>query len=115
MERDLENFMGPVARSPAARWGLGATFVAARRLCIDPRDPELHVLVNRVDETTEALMALTGAAFSNRRLVAHQEALPVRVQYDRRGRSVVLRASAEELPAAVPEWAAAFTLSEARS
>ncbi|MGC4115657.1 MAG: tRNA (N6-threonylcarbamoyladenosine(37)-N6)-methyltransferase TrmO [Myxococcales bacterium] len=114
MERDLENFMGPVARGASARWGLGAAFVAARRLEIDPRDPLLRVSVNRVDETTEALMALTGAAFSNQRLKARAEAQPLQMRFERCGRNLELRATAAELPAAVPEWAAAFAVAEER-
>jgi tRNA-Thr(GGU) m(6)t(6)A37 methyltransferase TsaA len=114
MERDLENFMGAAAHLPAARWGLAAAFVAARRLEIDPRDPELKVAVNRVDETTEALMALTGAAFSNRRLVVFLEPRPLHVRFEYGGKSIGLTATVAEPPASVSDWSKAFELAEAR-
>lgn len=116
MKRDLENFMGAAAREPVAQWGLAATFVVARRLGIDPRDPDLKVATSRVDETIETLMALTGAAFSNGRLeVVRAEVQPMLfVRFEYRGQRIGLRANASELPRAVSEWKAVFTIEEER-
>jgi tRNA-Thr(GGU) m(6)t(6)A37 methyltransferase TsaA len=115
MERDLENFMGAVAHEPAARWGLAATFVGTRRLEVDPRDPSLRVGVNRLDETTEALMALTGAAFSNRRLDVQHGGDALRMCFDHGGRRVALVALSPEPPSAVAAWTQAFAITEART
>lgn len=111
MERDLANFMGEAARGTASRWGLAAVFVASRRLGVDPRDPGTCVTVNRVDETTEALMALTGAAFSNQRLHLAPDGGPVRVRFVHAGRTVSLVAQRPE-PGGREDWPRAFAQEE---
>ena len=110
LERDLRNFMGPCAEESAARWGLAATFVGARTLQVDPREPSMSVLVNRADATTEALMALTGAAFFNRRLASVPDKGSLRVRFQCAASRVELVSTRDELPWDVGGWAQAFTI-----
>lgn len=109
LERDLLNFMGPAAADPAARWGLAAILVGTRALGVDPRDPTMRVEVNRVGVLAESLMALTGAAVFNRRLltVPDEGALRIRLSTDQRG--VELTARRSELPDDHAAWARAFS------
>jgi tRNA (adenine37-N6)-methyltransferase len=109
LERDLTNFMGSAAQNPAARWGLAATFVGTRALQVDPREPSMSVLVNRTDTTTEALMALTGAALFNRRLVTVPDGAALRVLFRFGTGSVELVATREEFPRDVESWSRVFT------
>jgi tRNA (adenine37-N6)-methyltransferase len=109
LERDLRNFMGPAAQDPAGRWGLAATFVGARALGVDPREPSMSVQVNRLDATTEALMALTGAAFFNGRLAVAPDERALRVRFRREACFVELVAARDEPPCEVEGWAHAFT------
>ncbi|MCL2178557.1 MAG: tRNA (N6-threonylcarbamoyladenosine(37)-N6)-methyltransferase TrmO [Proteobacteria bacterium] len=112
MERDLENFMGPIALKPKTRWVLAMAFVATRFLKADLRDSDIQVSVNRMDETTEALMALTGAAFFNHRLLAYPETQPLQVQFKYGAQNIRLRACISELPHSPSQWPQAFTLEE---
>ncbi|MCL2013170.1 MAG: tRNA (N6-threonylcarbamoyladenosine(37)-N6)-methyltransferase TrmO [Cystobacterineae bacterium] len=116
MERDMANFMGSTAAKPTARWVLAMAFVATRFLKADLRDPSIHVSINRMDEATEALMALTGAAFSNRRLLAYAETQPetqpLQAQFKYGAQSICLRASTSALPPSPSQWPKAFTLEE---
>ena len=68
LERELEAHLGANAGHPEARLALAAVFIATRRLQLDPRSPELHLAVNRLGPSLDAVLALTGATFASGRL-----------------------------------------------
>jgi len=109
LERDLENFMGTSAQKAEARWGLAAAFVGARALEVDPREPSLAVSVNRSDATTEALMAITGAAIFNGRLEIVSGGTALRVVFRHGANRAALEAIVDELPRDFSEWRRAFS------
>jgi tRNA-Thr(GGU) m(6)t(6)A37 methyltransferase TsaA len=110
MERDLENFVGSAASEPAARWGLCAAFVGACAIGVDPRQPALRLRVNRASVITEALMAVTGAAQCNGRLVVEPDDAPLCVAFEHGERRLELTAALDSVPREVDDWAPAFAV-----
>lgn len=76
LQRDIDNFVGDKATSEQAHRALRAVIKAVKQYQIDPRDKRLHVIVSGCNTTMEALMAMTGASFSNGRLHLDTGILP---------------------------------------
>jgi len=68
LDRELENGLGQGAGAPEARLAVEAVLRLCRRLGVDPRSPELSLLVSRPGPLAEGLAALTGATGLSGRL-----------------------------------------------
>ena len=99
LEQEARNHLGPLADGPEARLAVDAVLLAAERLGVDPRDPDLSATVNCASATADVLMALLGATLASGRVVITRADGPLTVRFAAGGRSLELRAETANGPA----------------